>query len=380
MFSHYTSKTCNVWSARTTQGAASIQHLMPNTGAASDLPRLQSSPHHLGCRTNLGAVSNQHSLLVPVHALGKVYINPPMMSPHYTEFSLPTMGNVYVSAPPIGHILIPLELPTLANHLSTRIRYHGELNRTHSHRFWPAGEKAPQRYWPAGTTEQSWKSNQKKSSSIVVHTPIKQTKTKLREREEMERPSVDSPIPEVVSMCDVLSSVEMPPPGLTSQGAYWTELQTSLPNATQAFHTLLHDANVHSPTDISVNNNDPSHSLHPAVSDSEDSVAESIATHRSNESEENVSKGDSLADAFHDCVIHTQCRLQKKWNDWVSFEHVHGEMHGFVPRCQAELWDEWTGPEQIETCMAFAIAFENIGVMAIRYETNELCFRIKPIP
>ncbi len=87
---------------------------------------------------------------------------------------------------------------------------------------------------------------------------------------------------------------------------------------------------------------------------------------------------DSLADALHDSAMYTQRRLQKKWNDWVSMELIHKEMHGLVPRGQAELWDGWTGPEQLEACMAFAMVFVDLGVMAINWDTNELRFLQRP--
>ena len=53
-------------------------------------------------------------------------------------------------------------------------------------------------------------------------------------------------------------------------------------------------------------------------------------------------------------------------------------MPGFVHQSQIELWEEWSYPEQLEACIIFAMAFENIGVMAVRSEPYEVSFRVEP--
>ena len=62
----------------------------------------------------------------------------------------------------------------------------------------------------------------------------------------------------------------------------------------------------------------------------------------------------------------------------MSIEIIHGKMHEFVPREYDELWEEWTKSEQLEACIAFAMAFEQVGAMAIDWQSNEVRFMQKP--
>ena len=69
-----------------------------------------------------------------------------------------------------------------------------------------------------------------------------------------------------------------------------------------------------------------------------------------------------------------------KWQDWISLETIAAHMPRFVKHI--ELWEEWSNTEQLEACIAFAMAFENIGVMAVRThksgEPYEVSFRVEP--
>jgi hypothetical protein len=170
-----------------------------------------------------------------------------------------------------------------------------------------------------------------------------------------------------------------PPLGTTD--AYWEALQQSIdhPRFSYALASCLRMVSPYEWGNCDVTSAHPN-TMGPHDEKRDQSSCPSEDSLSSASHQEESQAQDSLADAFHDCIIVLQHRLNLKWQDWISLETIAAHMPRFVK--QIELWEEWSNTEQLEACIAFAMAFENIGVMAVRShksgEPYEVSFRAQP--